>query len=72
MVSAGQPIYLPQHLQQRHTQVRTVLMVFSPGQNPSISEALVKEGRWEQLYYKYNCMNKKRKTYNFCFSKIKF
>jgi len=25
-------------------------MDFSSGQNPSIPEALVKEGRWEQLY----------------------
>jgi hypothetical protein len=50
MVSAGQLICLPRCLQQRHAQVRTVLMVFSSGQNPSIPEALVKEGRWEQLY----------------------
>jgi hypothetical protein len=44
MVSAGQPICLPRLLQQRHAQVRTVLMVFSSGQNPSIPETLVKEG----------------------------
>jgi len=50
MVSAGQPSCLPRRLQQRHAEVRTVLMVFSSGKNSSIPEALVKEERWEHLY----------------------
>jgi hypothetical protein len=36
------------------------------------TQALVKEGRWEQFYTKHSCMNKKQKASNFCFSKIEF
>jgi hypothetical protein len=47
MVSTGQSNCLPRRLQQWHVQVRTTLVVFAPGQNPSILEALVKEGKGE-------------------------